>query len=743
MNPKKQKLLFFILAGLFLTVSLYFITSYNYLTGKMGTPFALQTSYEVSKEEFYAANSKDFEIKEKFLVARADAPVLRVMADGKTYNYITFFVRTLNVAEIADVYASSTLRTGETQEPKLVAEYMLIRDMNTIHIGRGNWTEVELRYFPGSNLFIDVDRVVLSERMPAPENSLLIFALSAVLVWALLAFILYGNLFGLMKKRPLLFLALIMLLQLGHIFYYADKKINFHVDEMASHLQASGDPESPLEYNKFLDTKRFNDALTVSRDDWGNFGTVYRKVSDSHPQLFHLQLHAVQFFFPETLSKWSGISINLFWFILSCPLLFFTARRFLKNDLYALGVVALWGFAPGITAMAIYARMYTIAAFFSILSLYLAYYIMDEEKPSRAVYLLLAVTAFTGILAHYYFIVWMFFLSCGAGLFLLFTKKYEKLKYYCYAVGAGTALNLAFLPTLENVLSSPRGLEAGANVFYLGDIFISLSDWFYNVDIGLFGKSATIIFIIAILFFIVARVAGQKKKKDMNKLYAEIFENGFLTKSIITVIACFFYFAFVAKVAPYNMFRYVHMAGPGFVMLMIGIIVMFAKLLFAVLLKADAAKKAVAATVCMALFFLISLNFAAHQMKVVELCNRFFADYRELTKYMFEGAQVIYLEPDVYAQRDIYGPIRNNFLHFTDYKEVYILPYNEYNMLPEQELAQVIAKLDKTKTAAFYATFQNADEFNNIFAKYGWTGRKFMDRGYIYLYKLEYTGGKK
>jgi hypothetical protein len=273
--------------------------------------------------------------------------------------------------------------------------------------------------------------------------------------------------------------------------------------------------------------------------------------------------------FPRQFSPWFGIIINIFWFILTCIVFYYSAKSVFKNELYALLCVILWGFSLGAVTMTTLIRMYACVAFFAVLLIYLSCRIIDNQNLNLKFYILLVIDFFFGFASHYYFIIWFSLVSTALCVYLIAQKRYVDVKKYIFAcVCALSIYFVAFMGRIDKIFSSSRGVEARKNAFNIGDIFDNVNLFYKTLNDNVFAGLLTISIIV---FFIAALIVLYKRGlKDCNLrkiLKPQIlqFIDAQSYKSVLIITCAILYFIVVAKIAPYNRFAYLYLSSSAFV----------------------------------------------------------------------------------------------------------------------------------------------------------------------------------
>jgi hypothetical protein len=149
------------------------------------------------------------------------------------------------------------------------------------------------------------------------------------------------------SRWSVVILIAILCLQVVFMGYFGNLKQGFHEDEMATYTlsnygQGFYHRTSELE-NTWVDSDILQDVLSVSGEEKFDYKMVYEnQESDVHPPMYYFIIHTLSSLFEGRFTKWIGIAPNMFFCVLSSVMVFFIARRLMKNDFTALVAVGGW-----------------------------------------------------------------------------------------------------------------------------------------------------------------------------------------------------------------------------------------------------------------------------------------------------------------------------------------------------------------------------------------------------------------
>jgi len=411
------------------------------------------------------------------------------------------------------------------------------------------------------------------------------------------------NRIGVEEKRflvhPVVLLAIIIVLQFFIVTHYVEKKEWYHADEFFSIVQANEDLVGqtrarfdPDWFNRWNSPDYFWRFLTVQPDERFDFQNVYKNMSANiHPPFYHMQLHAVSSFFPNTWSKWFGAGINIFWLILANIMLYFAGRLILRNKFLALLPCAIWGFSAGAISTAVFFRPYATLTFFFTALLFLAALLITRERKADIKYCIaFALVLFFGFLTMIYFIIFFALVAVSLLVWLIYSKEYRQIVNCVITTAVTIGLHYWFWPYSRQYvfLSAPNTYEIAVQ----GDFRGGVKEYFKILDSELFGGSLIPFLVIAIVLLAICFILWRKnrhseKEPILDKIYPVLF---LIFVSIVYVLI-------IAKIAPDKMNRYIFAVYPSVVLLFVAF--------FYNSLQRISAKIAVVAIVAVAAFVII------------------------------------------------------------------------------------------------------------------------------------------
>lgn len=245
-------------------------------------------------------------------------------------------------------------------------------------------------------------------------------------------------------------------------------KQNYHVDEMFTYGLANSTGQSlhpewktaPYIYES--PESAFKEYTAVQAGERFNFANVWDKQSaDVHPPFYYVLVHIISSIFIDSCSKWIAGAINIAFLLLT----FLMMRKILclfecdekEKDLISIFFII----STGMMNATSYLRMYVMAMFMVTLC---AWWILRSVNEERSVkfYVSMAVLAVCGALTHYYFLLYLFFISLFFGLYLIINRKFlDAVKYIVAMLVAGGGSCLIFPAMLQHIfMGGYRGEES-------------------------------------------------------------------------------------------------------------------------------------------------------------------------------------------------------------------------------------------------------------------------------------------
>lgn len=407
------------------------------------------------------------------------------------------------------------------------------------------------------------------------------------------------------KKYRIILQGVILCILIANAFYQGTRKEGYFGDELYSYHfvnqieypYITEDRGEEAWMNTWHDSDFFLDYLTITEEEAFDIAGTYQSISkDVHPPLFYLLLElicsAFSMVFPGVFSKWCAILINILFFTLTIVVLYKLAEYITESDFMAMAVCILYGLSVGAASTIVFIRMYMVLTFCCVIFTYLNALLWKrllyrKNMSGVSLYLALFLSTILGILTHYYFFVYAFFISIVIWMYSLFAKKYRFLIEYALTMAAGILSAYLIWPDMLNdIFKGYRGTEAFDN-------FSGNTDWkafgelFSLINSELFGGGGGLILLflvlaalcsISALWWHVERHITEEgithivleRKEEKKKIE---FQYNIHDRIVLQIIfAVLFYVFLISKIAPFREDRYIFNVYPMVILIVVYIV---------------------------------------------------------------------------------------------------------------------------------------------------------------------------
>ncbi len=272
----------------------------------------------------------------------------------------------------------------------------------------------------------------------------------------------------LIKKYGAAVLAFVMVL--GVCLLFCTRKTGMFIDEVYSYGLANSyyAPFLPdLKEGSFTDQvftrEEIESYLSVGEGDAFAAGSVYyNQTKDVHPPLYYWVMNAVSSVFRGSCSKWIGLGINLFFFLLTLTVLFALSMELFGSSDVAAAVVALYGMSVLGLSTVMMIRMYMMLTFFTAVLALLTAKLMHNPKKA-ILFPLIMLTIFCGMMTQYYFVFYAFFLCLLFDIRALVKKDFRTFVLFSLHALVGVGLMLLVFPASLHQLFEGNGQVVGGH----------------------------------------------------------------------------------------------------------------------------------------------------------------------------------------------------------------------------------------------------------------------------------------
>lgn len=294
----------------------------------------------------------------------------------------------------------------------------------------------------------------------------------------------------------------------------------------------------------------YYEYLTVQIDDEFDLEHIWEnQANDVHPPLYYLIVYLFSYLLKGHFTKWIAGIINIVFMVMTLAAI----RKLLgelgskEKEIWLISLFVV--FCPGLLSAVSLFRMY-IMAMCEITWLTYLLIKCKKEEDSRT-YCFLFLLCVVGALTHYYFLIYLFFISVFFCLSLILNQRLVSvLKYVICMICAGFCSYITFPKMIHHIFGGEsRGGESFSNLQKsYGVWWNNIKDFWRIIDVQLFGNCLLLILVIVIFYAIrkcfVKHTAEQRVFRMCSSDY------------FLLIMPSICYFLLVSKIAVYNVDRY-------------------------------------------------------------------------------------------------------------------------------------------------------------------------------------------
>lgn len=347
-------------------------------------------------------------------------------------------------------------------------------------------------------------------------------------------------------------LVVTILLQVALRIQYGFDKAYLHMDEGYSYGLMNYNKIDIMNnedfYNTWHQNEYYKDYLSISSEEATDFTPVYEnQKNDVHPPFYYLLLRIASSFTIDSFSKWTGIVLNIFIFILTSIFIYLVANKIFKSTLYAVFMVLVNGFTLASIDTTIFIRMYALNALNLLIVSYLHIKNFDEKVLHIKDLIIMSIAIIIGSLTHYYYLVFLFVLFVIYMIKFIKEKNTKNIIRYLGMMIISAIISLAIFPySFVHMFMGYRGTGAISNLSNSEQMWSSFRQYLEILNNN--GFNGVLKFVVIVAIFVILYKVLKNKKLIIT------FENKeFWLMWIPTVI----YFTIVALVSPYQELRYI------------------------------------------------------------------------------------------------------------------------------------------------------------------------------------------
>ena len=333
--------------------------------------------------------------------------------------------------------------------------------------------------------------------------------------------------------------------------------------------------------NNVITSEIFDQYIMVESEEAFSYQYIMDNCShDLTPPLYYCVLHTVCSFFPNVVSKWFGLSINLVSYYVILFFLFKIGYFLYEDRRIASLITFCYGFSRGGLNNVTYIRMYTVVTMWAVMLTYFALRYVREKRIKDAA--ISGIIICLGFLTQYNFAFYAFFLCLAVCLVLFFEKRRRQLISFMAAALIGV---LCFIITWPSVfVQIDRNL--GVSGDYKARLGILQYIYYWRLLLSNETESELWILLILIVFSLglncIIRMKKIEKNHENNTLsYKELF---IVLFGFILGTVCITYFA------PFYSAKYCYITLPFFAVLL-GFFLIIIKNMLMILVNEGVANK--------------------------------------------------------------------------------------------------------------------------------------------------------
>lgn len=277
-------------------------------------------------------------------------------------------------------------------------------------------------------------------------------------------------------------------------FYFCFAKTGYFIDEVYSY-GLSNSKYAPFIKNvmqgditgKIISHKDLFGYVAAGENRFNYASVYYNQTQDVHPPLYYCILHTACSIFPDCFSKWLGLIPNLLFYTMTLLVL-----SKISDELFghatgiSLSVIILYGLSAAGLSTVLFVRMYMLMTLLTVLLSYLILRLMRYKEIW--LYPATSVVIYMGLLTHYYFVFYAFFVCLFYIAFLWKEKHYRYMWIFMiFALLGVGGMYLTFPDCVIHITKGTGNGETAMQHLMALDEYISrVYSLFKQVVMGLF-----------------------------------------------------------------------------------------------------------------------------------------------------------------------------------------------------------------------------------------------------------------
>ncbi len=352
--------------------------------------------------------------------------------------------------------------------------------------------------------------------------------------------------------------------------FFGNIKQGYFIDELFSYGLANS-YSCPYVQDYFPDgdirghvitLEMIGDYLTVQPNERFSYVSVYRnQIRDCHSPFYYMLLHTVCSFFPNRMSKWFGLGLNIVLMALVTLMIFIICMELYQSTRVALSVSLVYALSQLAISLTMLIRMYALQ---TLLIMVLAKLALDiyNEKAKKIVYVLYLLTVLFGALSQYQFLFFAFYVTL---IILLVLAKRKQIKTAVAVAGSSLGGVVLFFCVWPYVITQAMGQGSVSASWSLVHAFEpGQYKWVITFIIATIELllPAVVVAVISIVLYLIVKYS----KKDGDENVPSIKFSG----AVLILVSGILYFITVCIISPIPEIRY-NWGAISLIMILLGV----------------------------------------------------------------------------------------------------------------------------------------------------------------------------
>lgn len=241
--------------------------------------------------------------------------------------------------------------------------------------------------------------------------------------------------------------AILILTSIVSIIHLKDKS-QYHFDEIYTYKTIALFPSPLIEryFDKWLSNNNINqDIFIINENQKHKYGRVAEVTKfDVHPPLYYWSMHFLGSIFESRFQgKYIAGFLNIVCYLAGSYLFYAIAKRVYENKYVSLAALFCYSISIATISNIIWARMYSMAIFSSLLFTYSLIRIISDKKYSFRRWFLYIFSFIIGALTHYYFLIYAFIILFVSAI-ILFAKALKRYNRSKLKIGINKIFKILF-----------------------------------------------------------------------------------------------------------------------------------------------------------------------------------------------------------------------------------------------------------------------------------------------------------